>query len=214
VHSQPFTDPITTGPTWMATLFNLGEFELLNDNESAPVLLFNKYDFFDRDEHDLVGRHVYTVEGWMFPSASRREATLGPRGWSFDAPYGTIRTDWTVSYRVIDLPTAFSFLGLVVSLKHLPPDWEGGYSLGGPKDITTGAMVQGMFPAPDDERDIPDLTYDRSDPFPADPIDAAIKAMELQERERKIDTGPRYALPKPLPSSPGLPRPVDDDSEG
>lgn len=198
VHSHPFTDPIDTGPTWMASVFDLGEFDLLEEEESAPVLLFNHFDFFHRDEHDLVGRHQYTIEGWMFPAAARRTAVLGPRGWYFEAPYGTIRTNWTVAYRVIDLPTAFSFLGLVVSLQHLPPDIGGGYGLAGPKDITTGAMVQGKFPAPDDERDLPDLTYDRSDPLPRDPIDAAIKAVALQAREGRIDTGRRFVLGQPM----------------
>jgi hypothetical protein len=147
VHSQSLLDPVDTGPTWMASFFLASECEPLTGNEKQPVFLFERGDFFERDSHDLKGRHVYAVEGFVFPSDIRRDAFLGRKGWTLIHEYGVNRPDWQVEFRVLDLPVQTAFLGVTVSVRHFDRSTPGGYSLSGARDIASRQYIIGMFPA-------------------------------------------------------------------
>ena len=116
--------------------------------------------------------------------------------------YGTIRTEWLVRFRVVELNSPFAVLGLLVLLRHEDPQMGGGYALSGPKDVMSGATLQAAFPATDDDLTLPSLAYDASHPFPADRLAAAIAAIEIQADNRQSDTRRRYVWP--LGASPFL----------
>lgn len=150
IQSHDILNPIDSGPTWGATFFNASECEVVTGTEQLPVMLFRPGDYFERDEHDLEGRHIFQVEAFTFPHTRRREVFLGAHGWTLRTGYGVYRPEWEVDFRVFDLLTPVAFLGLTVSLRHGPPDMGGGYGLSSPKDIVTKATLQGMFPFPED----------------------------------------------------------------
>jgi len=184
IQSQDILNPIETGPTWMATFFELSECQRVDGTEKAPIIQFGDQDFFERDDHDLEGRHVYMVEGFVLPANLRREARFGGSGWVINREYSTIRPDWVMDFRVVELPTSVAFLGIVVSLLHGPRDLHRGYMLGGPKDIVTGHTLQGFFPLPDPvdpDRNLPSLEYVSE---PVAPVAAASRLANVYRRTR------------------------------
>jgi hypothetical protein len=53
-----------------------------------------------------------------------------------------------MEFRVIELPTALAFLGVIVSRRR-EDERKTGYSIGGPRDLGSGESVVGVFPSPE-----------------------------------------------------------------
>jgi hypothetical protein len=119
----------------MAHFFDVDACEELRPDEKTPVLEFEPQDFFERDDHDFVRKHVIAVEGWTFAGSRRTELSPGPRGAQLVATYGVLRPEWTVPFRAVLLPTPLAFLGLLVSTRHIDKGRITGYSLSGPRDV-------------------------------------------------------------------------------
>jgi hypothetical protein len=142
----------------MATFFAFGECEPVTTTEKRRVLLFEPGEFIERDPHDAAGRHIYSVEGFVFPSRVRREALLDRKGWFLIHQYGSLRPEMRVHFRLFDLPITSAFLGIAVSLRHGDPELGGGYTLTGPRD-SSGYFVAGRFPADALGSGLPTLNY-------------------------------------------------------
>lgn len=146
LHSQPFTDPIESGPTFGVQFRQIGECESVDGNEQVRIIRFAEHEIFERDDHDGASRHIYIVEGFILPTSLRPWVKPTSGGRVLDYRYSPLRPDWIVRFRTIDLPNPFAFLGVVISRYHEPVTGQKGYGIFSPRDITHQFEVAGHFP--------------------------------------------------------------------
>ncbi len=168
IHSQPFTDPISTGPSVGGVFHNVHECPMVDGSEPVTVTAFRDADILDSFHHSpsgfpelLVGpttHHVYSVEVFIFPPEVRREAFYADGQWVLIREYSSMRPDLDDTvFRVFDLPTPIASLGILVKRYHetntdRPPT---GYSLSGPRDLGSGYWLAGQWPGPEDDSCLP-----------------------------------------------------------
>ncbi len=142
-------EPIETGPVWSVDFYDIGECRQLGETKRGMrVIKFSNPEYFERDEHQFFrGSHAYRVEGFLFPRAVRSEAVYrSGKGWVLDRPYSSLRPDWPVQFRVVDLPTSEVFLGILISRYHIARSSGSGYSMGSQKDLTETMGLVALYP--------------------------------------------------------------------
>jgi hypothetical protein len=164
INSNPFTDPILSGPSVLGFFLNIHDAAVLDGSEKVRVITFQErelHDHFTWTASGLpnmpTGEKTYVqhrVDVFVFPIEYRRDAVYThSRGWVLTRPYGA-RDDLDTEFRVIDLRGSVAFLG--VTVVRLIAEWtkDGeptGYSMTGPRDLGSGYWLSGTW-----ARDTPD----------------------------------------------------------
>lgn len=146
--TQPPSDPIKTGPSFVVIVWGLDEFESLPAGKSAEV--FTDQECYERD-YPVDDANGWLVEGFVFP----RRFWAGVRNQGGRRVTSRMFRDFEASgavleMRVIDLPRQPSFLALLVSRLKVEYSCPSGFNMGGPgvrRPDDTGTNLIAVYPS-------------------------------------------------------------------
>jgi hypothetical protein len=147
LHHPPLTEFPATGPLFIVSFDDIRACKALGTlDKNVQSLVVPEQAIFNRDEHFEGSAHQYWVEGFVLPADVRREAIFD-HGWWLDREYSSVRPDWQVRFRVLDLPTPLYFLAVLVSRSHREPSDSIAYTITSPRDHTRQYALMARFPA-------------------------------------------------------------------
>lgn len=172
--TQPWSDPIATGPTFAVSVWGVDDFLELGVTERHRAIVFSEESLYFRraTPDDFMG--VYLIEGFLFPpiywQAVRKRGdgyVLGITHPYFELPYAQLE------FQVVPMENQSVILGVIASrLGGQHPHAASGFALNGPSEFRRADALLAMYPSPwsdDPENRLdysPDAAVEHSNPQP------------------------------------------------